>query len=75
MKLFEELKGHNTYVRDDCLVVKVKDKQTASHLRNRFELRGYAADLEKNNNEYVIWIWGSQLMDKYLLKETNCCAA
>jgi len=75
MKLFEELKGHNTYVRDDCLVVKVKDKYNALQLRTKVELKGYAADIEKNNNEYVIWIWGANLMDKYLLKGLNCYAA
>lgn len=75
MKVFEYIKGFRTYVRDEGLLVKVDNKSTAWHLKNKVELEGYSVNLEKNKDHYVISIWGAELMDAYLLKNLASVAS
>ena len=75
MKLFNEIKGFQTYVRDEGLLVKVRNKFTAWNIRNKIERAGYAVSMEKNKNHYIVTIWGAGLMDSYLLRNLDGCAA
>ncbi len=73
--LFDHIKGLTTYVRDDSLLVKVNNRFTAWGIKNKIELEGFPVEVERNNNHYIIRIWGAGLMDAYLLKNLNCYAA
>jgi len=75
MKMFDYISGLKTYVRDDGLLVKVKNEYLAWRLKNRIELEGFSVQVEKNNDNYVVRIWGAQLMDNYLLKNLGGYAA
>ena len=75
MKMFDYIKGFKTYVKNDGLMVKVKDKYSAWNLKNKVELEGFAVNVEKNNSNYVVSIWGAQLMDAYLLNNLQGFAA
>ncbi|MBD3311903.1 hypothetical protein GF352_00365 [archaeon] len=75
MKVFDYIKGFQTYIRDEGLFVKVNNESTAWQLKNKVELEGYSVNLEKNKDHYVISIYGSQLMDAYLLKNLASVAS
>lgn len=75
MKVFDYINGLKTYVRDDGLLVKIRNKHLAWNIKNKVEREGYTVDLERNQNHYIIHIWGMGLMDAYLLKNMEGFAA
>jgi len=75
MRVIDHINGLQTYVKDDGLMVKVKNKYLAWNLKNKIEREGYSVDIQKNQDHYIISIWGAQLMDAYLLKNNEVFAA
>lgn len=67
MKLIDEIKGEETYIKDDGLMIKVNNKYAASNLKTKIEKTGYSVDMEQNGDgKYIVKVWGLQLMDIYL---------
>ncbi|MFA5405929.1 MAG: hypothetical protein WC307_01050 [Candidatus Nanoarchaeia archaeon] len=75
MKVFDYISGLTTYVRDDSLLVKVNNKFAAWSIKNKVELEGYPVEVERNNNHFIVRIWGAGLMDAYLLRNIDGIAA
>jgi len=75
MRLFQYIEGLKTYIREEGLLVRVNNQYTAWHLKNKIELQGYPVSVEKNNDHYIVSIWGANLMDAYLLKNQEGFAA
>ncbi len=69
MKFLNAIKGFQTYLNDDCLLVKVSNKLTAISVSNKIELEGYRVDVERNNDSYLVRIWGTGLIDAFLLSK------
>ena len=75
MNIFNHINGLKTYVKDDGLIVKVQNKYLAWNIKNKVEKEGYSVQVDRNNDNYIIRIWGLQLIDAYLLKDSEGYAA
>lgn len=69
MSLLNEIKGHETFIKNDGLMIKVNNRIAAFELKNKIERTGYSVDYELNGDgKYVVKVWGVHLMDLYLRK-------
>ena len=73
--MFDYLNGLKTYIKNDGLLIKVKNKHLAWSIKNKVEREGYPVEVDRNNDNYVIKIWGAQLIDAFLLKDVEGYAA